>query len=225
MPRRKKQSIEGDGLFSDTINHIAKKTKEIAHKVVYGRNDLSPKVMGILGRVGDAIITGITIGRTELHALLTGAIKTISSTPYDKLYHLFLILKTDRGNILLEKNEVINMDINKFPRNAQTMPIINVPAGLTINQLLQNTERRMGKSKFLSYSAYDNNCQNFILSVLQANGINEGADFVKQNTESIFKNDDVRKFANTVTDVAGRANVLIQGGHVIIGGEVHRLTF
>jgi len=185
-------------------------------------------VLGVLRQVGNDIITGITIGRTNVPAVLTGIIKTLSSTPYDKLYHLFLILKTDKGNVLLEKNEVINMDINQIPSNAETSEIRNIPKNLTINQLLQNTERRMGRQKFLNYSAYDNNCQHFLLNVLHGNGIYEGENFVKQRTEDIFKNDDFRKFANTITDIAGRANVLVQGGdlerkYVIIGGAKHYL--
>ena len=121
------------------------------------------------------------------------------------------------------------MGINSYPRNAETYQIHNIPQNLTVSQLILNTERRMGRQKFLSYSAYDNNCQHFILNVLQANSIHEGADFVKQRTEDIFQNNEhLRKMANTVTDVAGRANVLIQGGdikkkHVVIGGVKHFL--
>ena len=67
------------------------------------------------------------------------------------------------------------------------------------------------------------------LNVLQTNWINEGVDFIKQNTEGIFQNNDsLRKFANTITDIAGRADVVIQGGdiernYVIIGGVKHYL--
>ena len=35
------------------------------------------------------------------------------------------------------------------------------------------------------------------------------------NTEGIFSNNDsLRKIANTITDVAGRADVIIQGGNI-----------
>ena len=121
------------------------------------------------------------------------------------------------------------MAINSKPRFAETYDIINVPPNLTVNILLGNTENLMGRQKFLSYSAYDNNCRHFILNVLQANGINEGMDFIKQNMEGIFQNNEsLRKFANTITDNAGRADVVIQGGdiegkHVIIRGVEHIL--
>ena len=45
----------------------------------------------------------------------------------------------------------------------------------------------MGRNTFLFYSAYDNNCQQYILNDLQSNGIHEGADIIKQSTEEIFE--------------------------------------
>ena len=69
----------------------------------------------------------------------------------------------------------------------------------------------MGRQKFLSYSVYEH----FICNVLQANGINKGADFIKQNTEGIFENNDgPRIFADTITDIAGRADLVIQDGDI-----------
>ena len=119
------------------------------------------------------------------------------------------------------------MAINSYPRFAETYDIKNVPPNPTINH--KKTGKRMGRQKFLPYSAYNNNCKHFILNLLQSSGIQEGADFIKQNTEGIFQNNDsLRKVANTITDVAGRANVVIQGGdieikHVVIGGVKHYL--
>ena len=45
--------------------------------------------------------------------------------------------------------------------------------------------------------------------------------FVKQDTTDIFKSPWFRKLANTVTDIAGRANVIMQGGgtELIVGGQ------
>jgi hypothetical protein len=71
----------------------------------------------------------------------------------------------------------------------------------------------MGEN-FTPYSAAYNNCQNFIVNVLKANRMDtpELVAFVKQDTTSIFKDPWFRKFAHTVTDVAGRANIAVQGG-------------
>ena len=67
--------------------------------------------------------------------------------------------------------------------------------------------------KFIPYHPSTNNCQDFILSVLMANGISEGHDFVKQDTTMIFKNKDwLANFARGVTDLGGYADVILQGG-------------
>ena len=77
----------------------------------------------------------------------------------------------------------------------------------------------MGEQKFFTYSAYDNNCQHFILSLLQSNGIanTELTNFVKQDTESIFStNPTLRKLSNNVTDVHGRTTD-------VLGGKIKKL--
>lgn len=197
--------MEGDGLIDDAYN--------FTKKVIYGRQTLPPKVEELLKRIGNERVLRIRIGRSPLPAVLTGIAKVISSSPPDKLFHLFMIFQTERINVLLEKNEVINMQINPIPpKNCEYITITNVPH-YTINEYLQNTENRMGKDKFIKYSAYDNNCSVFIENVLLANGIHEGIDFVKQKTEEIFRNHPtLRKIANTITDIAGRADVVLHGG-------------
>ena len=199
--------------------HLVRKVYDIGRKVIHGRKELSPSVQSILQEFGNEIITGIEIGRTPVNTLITGTLKVVSGIPYDKLFHLFIILQTNKGDILLEKNEVIHMQLNPHIGNAEYRQIHHVPQGLTINELLNRTEHRM-KSNFLTYSAATNNCQHFILSILQANGIHESSDFIKQNTESIFDSrPTLRKFANTVTDVASKVNVLTEGGKIEINGS------
>ena len=68
-------------------------------------------------------------------------------------------------------------------------------------------------SRFLPYQSASNNCQIFIMGVLDGNGLNNSdlTSFVKQDTKSIFKNNPVlRKLANTLTDIGGYANAIRQ---------------
>ena len=72
-------------------------------------------------------------------------------------------------------------------------------------------------SKFYPYPARDNNCQNIILSVLQASVIGNQQDyeFVKQDTKQLIGEDSfLRKASNPVTDIGARFNVLQQGGDI-----------
>ena len=68
-----------------------------------------------------------------------------------------------------------------FKENSE---ILNVAIGktLTINEMLEKTKTKMGK-KFFPYSAKDNNCQRFILSMLEGNNLanKSNKDFIKQN--------------------------------------------
>ena len=133
--------------------------------------------------------------------------------PYDDLFHLFIELTLDNGQKwILEKIERINL-VKEDRSNKQGAEFTaSFPVNKTVDELFQNTKNRMG-DKFLPYQSASNNCQYFIMGVLDGNGLNnsERTSFVKQDTNSIFKNNPVlRKFANTLTDIGGYGNALIQ---------------
>ena len=187
---------------------------QIVKTLIFGKTTLPRNVEHTLQIIGNAKIVGIRVGRTPLQPLITGAAKVLSNTPYDKLFHLFMILQTTQGSVLLEKNEVINMQEIRIPPQGEYINVPRVPAGITVSTLMQRTARYMG-GKFIPYSAYDNNCQNFVLAVLGSIGVYDDnvRRFVKQDTEDIFRhNTTLRKVVNTVTDVAARVNNALQGG-------------
>jgi hypothetical protein len=71
--------------------------------------------------------------------------------------------------------------------------------------------------KFFPYHPSTNNCQDFILQMLKANGINDenAFNFVKQDTTMIFKNKGwLSGLAKQVTDLGGYADVVMQGGSI-----------
>jgi len=199
----------------NTLNKYYNKGKDLTKKVIYGSNELPPNVKRVLDEVGDATITGADIGRTPVQAVITGIIKMVSSTPYEKLFHLFIILHTTKGDVLLEKNERINMSKSGMPSGAESIHVPNVPNGLTVNQLVNNTASYMGNN-FIPYAAGHNNCQDFQMGILNGNHMEtpDLKSFVKQDTTEIFKNPYFRKFAHSVTDIAGAANTLFQGGEL-----------
>ena len=182
--------------------------------LIFGRNDYSPSSKRILQQYGNERILGMTLWRHPLNSFFLFVANKIGTQPFDKLFHLYLEIKTSKGSILIEKNEVIN--IGMFRRNNEDdfLEIHNNIPHITINYLLRRTQQRMGKNYF-EYSANHNNCQDFILNILQANNIHEGYDFIKQDTQSIFKEHrELRQTANTLTDIAGRLDVLKQGGKI-----------
>jgi hypothetical protein len=127
-----------------------------------------------------------------------------------------ILLKTNTGKHLrFEKNAAINADVNPSISNAQYMEVPNVPNGLTINQLIENTRNKM-KEKFIPYSASNNNCQTFVLNVLRANNMDspELEAFVKQDTSMIFKDPNFKKFSDTVTGLGEKIDIISQGGKI-----------
>ena len=60
---------------------------------------------------------------------------------------------------------------------------------LNLNQLLENTQKSIGSAKFFLYDGLKNNCQDFIIAILKANGLLTGQaeSFIKQDITKIQK--------------------------------------
>ena len=220
----------GDGFLNDTTNYIKRKVTNLANlpnNLLHGRTAYSPKVQEILNKLGNNIISHITIHREPVPSILTSILGGLSlgqfstnykNSPYDKLFHLRLDFSFSNGShVYIEKNEVINADTNITQgKDSQNLQVLSVPA-ISLIAFLQKGQDFMG-NKYWNYSAKDNNCQDFVNGLLHANGItgNNYTQFVKQNTEQLFQGlDGLRKLSNTVTDVAGKADILMQGGQIV----------
>jgi hypothetical protein len=193
--------------------------------ILMGRNDLPPKVRNILKKLGGEIIINYKLKRAPVSSFLRSALSAVSfgefnkrfeASEYDDLFHLYLEITTQNNNTLnIEKNEVINFEMSPEVRPKEEVKNIeNFPVGITINELMNKTKEYMGQSNFINYSANNNNCQDFILSVLDANNIGDESDkeFVKQDTAFLFENlPYLRKISNTITTLGARANVITTG--------------
>ena len=97
--------------------------------------------------------------------------------------------------------------------DTETM-VLNDPGTLTLQQMLDNTQKLMG-DRYYTYSAFQNNCQDFIIAILRANNLWTAARdrFVKQPLEGVIKELPfyTQKLANVATDLAAVADVAIQG--------------
>jgi hypothetical protein len=182
------------------------------------RAGISPSVDAFLQAHGNENITQFTISRTVLNPLLTGTIGVISpsfkrKTQDTKLYHLQVLIRTSRTSLSLEKNARITISQYQKRNGSEDMSV-SIPPGLTLNLLLERTRNEMG-GRFLTYSARDNNCQDLILYMLKSNNLATPPNilFVKQATQHLFT-PELRKISNTITDIAGKADILIQGGQV-----------
>ena len=224
--------------LTKSINQTTKKAKEFGNKLIHGRNDLGPNVKKLLKKYGDIPIIGVTVFRHALAGPLVTAIdalsgfqfkKNIEASSYDQLFHLGMKITLQGGIICnLEKTEVISLTMDPKPDTTdQFLVVSDVPENLTLNLMLDHCKLKMG-ANFYTYASASNNCQDFTLASLQSNYMNspEIIDFVKQNTLELFENTGVlNKVANTVTDLAGRFDVLRRGGEMHHGRNVNMLHY
>lgn len=183
------------------------------NRVLEFKENVPQNVKNALSKIGNNNIVSARLGRTPVQAIIQGLLKTVANVPYDDLFHLFIELTLDNGQVwVLEKIERINLVKEDRSKKTGAEFTSSFPVNKTVNELFTNTKNKMG-DKFLPYQSANNNCQVFILGVLSGNDFNnsERTSFVKQDTKSIFKNNPaLRKFANTLTDIGGYANAIIQ---------------
>ena len=210
-----KRGITGNGMVGD----LARKAKAI----IFGRDDYPPKVREFLNNYGNDIIVSATLRRVPIQNAIINAMNLITlgsfgnrleRSDYDKLFHLQFIITTNNGqHIIIEKEEVIKFDVNPQERENEEYSPVTIPQRITIQELMDNTKEYMGGSMF-SYSAKDNNCQDFVMGILNGNdiGSQENKNFAKQDTEELFSdNNFLRKFSNTVTDLGAKADIISNG--------------
>lgn len=201
--------------------------KKFGKNLIYGRLDAyPPSVQKIIDANKDAIVQSITLHRKPLSSTYTTLMswatggetdKRLKEQPKDTLYHISMWVKLSNGKTLkVEKNEVIAINPNpKAHKDEQTQEVPPPPAGLTFGDMLEKARKEAGDTKFFGYSAKDNNCGNFIEYILRANGMEseQTKDYIGQDTKTILAGfPTLRKVMNTITDIAGRANVLLEGG-------------
>jgi len=198
--------MEGDGMF-DAIK----------------LGNLPEKVARLYKQKKDDEIKSIKIFRRPLEKELIGALDVftgnsasnfLKKTPYDKLFHLGLIIN---DKLLFHKQE--NFALERIPSGfKKTKGIEYSPVSdfgdITIKTLFRRTRDKMGDKKFYGYDALKNNCQDFILAALDSVGAKYDREFVKQDLEELANDipEWKQKIGVALTDVARGAKKVIGGG-------------
>jgi hypothetical protein len=194
------------------------------------RRNYPPKSREVIFYYGNEKIKDMKLVRTEISPVIFNTVNLLTEyttggkfqerfkkMPYDKLYHLALIVTTQEGSVIkIEKNEVLNIELNPtISPNAEIKQITtNVPRDLTISIMLYKAQSRMGGKRYFSYNAHTNNCQDYILNILEANNIGDESDyaFIKQDIDALFKGfEGTSNFLSLLTSIASIANRLIYG--------------
>ena len=146
---------------------------------------------------------------------------------YDTMYHLRLDFEIDGRIYMTEKTANIQFR-NGMTTEEDEVYKINSDKAIPLLTAVENTYKKMG-SNFFSYDAFTNNCQNYIMNFLSANGLLTGdaKNFIYQPVDDMVKKlpSYVKKFASGVTKIG---SVVDKGLQAIglrglkRGGRVHR---
>jgi hypothetical protein len=181
----------------------------------------TPGVQSVLAKCGNDIVTNIRVCRelvpssTEslLNALSLGKWNELKKKyGYDRFFHLYMLFDAGGKTLMLEKNQVINLSY--YYRSCEEGMPVSAGGTFTLNQMLDKTKASMGDEKFFTYDPLSNNCQNFIIGILRANGLLTSAieSFVYQNIKQIVDElpDYMKPLAKGLTDIARVVDTSLQ---------------
>lgn len=170
-------------------------------------------------------IESITVYRQPIMSIISKLLNILSlgrwdqaknKIHYDDLFHLYMIVQlNDDTKAIVEKNQDINVTDDIKTRDANTNSIVIDMKGRhpTLLELLDNTRRGMG-ARFYNYQFASNNCQDFLLAILQYNGLSspQATAFIKQNVAELVKTlpPDARININAITKIGSYANRFLQ---------------
>lgn len=180
-----------------------------------------------LEQYGNSIIKSVKLGKVPLHPAVSTAVNVLTlgqmntlqkKYGYDKLYHVFMVVQCENSPpIVIEKNEVINIaPFNSSNSKMQFLDVnITMMQNRTLNDFILRTWRRM-KGSFFIYDPFNNNCQVFLINLLQANGLwnHDYENFFFQNVSGI--RNELPSFApkvmRKITDIGALASRIIGRG-------------
>ena len=162
----------------------------------------------LIEEVGGEKVEKLTLFRYPIalskFAKFIGALK---STPYDDLIHIGVVIN---GKYLTEKDAVLNFERSGVPsQSTDTLEVQLGTKSITIQDLLENTRKRMGDQRFSEYRALSWNCQDYLQNMLEANGVStaETTKFIKQDLEQVTKN--LPSFANAISNFYTGAKAVV----------------
>lgn len=206
--------LRGAGIFSN-----------IKHAITW-RYDLSPSDKKQLETYGDQTIIKIQIVRQPLAWLSKKAADILSGNTvddmiknlgYDRMYHLFLYIFLQDGTcILTERNETVRLYKTDpvYLDGAETLDI-NDTNNVTLKDFFQKGVDSMDKSQFWIYRPESTNCQDYVMTLLDANGLStpDIKTFVLQDAKALLSKAGFgKKIFQFGSDIAAKARFLVGKG-------------
>jgi hypothetical protein len=212
-----------------TVRRKARNTVKDVFRVVTQKDPLSlkrrvnvypPQVRDMIERVGGEPVVTLVVTRAPVQSFVRTLMNVISlgtydqavrSASYDSMFHLALHIN---GKYLLDKQAVVKLQATSSAPNAEKMTV-HLSSHTTIRNLIDETRAYMGPQRFSNYNSQTNNCQDFILAVLQANGLltPDLTAFIKQDADAVFRRmpSFTQKLASVMTNIGSVADRVLEG--------------
>jgi hypothetical protein len=210
-------NLNGEGVVSYLTDKFSK-----FNVALKGRpkliNDLMESTKGI-PVVGISVIRQpiTAIFETILNKLTFGKLKNkMNELGYDKLFHLYVKFDLANGSFyMMEKNQRVMIRTSMPNKDAEFSQTTVTSDGKDIKSYIETMESKNIPNIYI-YSAFKENCQHFVRSILNANGITKYDDFISQNTE-VLAPSVLQKVAKGITGLAGAIDVAYRGGSFLTG--------
>ena len=211
--------LEGTGIVSDAIDSVKKKVNNYVDNALNTRPGQVDKMLKLHG---DQKITKITILRKPIQSGVKKFINFVTKGSfesaqkqmnYDEVYHLYMNFTLDNGKVVgIEKNARVNTNLNGFPLTGiAPANMIEVSGNnIQLRQFIEAGEKSQGVN-FYRYNATSYNCQQFINSMMIANGITGTSAFTMQDASKLINSAGLSKGAKVVTDIAALAERAVLG--------------
>ena len=178
-----------------------------------------PKILNdLLKSKGDQKITNIEICRIPITSMFQKLLnlatlgkmrKKMKSLHYDKLYHLYLVVHLVDGSVYsIEKNQRVT--VLKGKKQGGECRAMWLNSKKTLRQFIETAEK-LKIPGFYVYRMATTNCQHFIASLMNANGIRKFNKFILQDVEKLAPGY-IKKIANVITDTVAVGDLIIKGG-------------
>lgn len=181
--------------------------------------DKYPKATAdVLSRFGGLEVVAVDVHGAALAPFISRAAAFVQLRAHTPLYHTSMtVLLTDQTVLIVEKNETVMLTVlnpSKPPKWTYSVQVPMHGERRTLDEMLARTAEAMGPAYF-SYDSLENNCQIFVVSFLQANGLLSAGmrDKIVQAEVPLLKDNPIVRLLNaqkhlrTVTNIGRIASV------------------
>ena len=166
------------------------------------------QIHNTLRKIGKRTIKIVRVCRKPINSKIKEAINLLSlgelertreRYSYDDIFHLFMIITLDNGEMwTLQKNSIV--ELTPYSEKYDDCPKRYPTKEFTLNELFLILETKY--SNIYLYDAWSNNCQDFVNKSLHILGITDLDDFVLQYFAKPFQKKYMRKITRFLNDAS-----------------------